>query len=203
MRNLLSGTKYLEHVGPLVLKSNTGLRCDLDFKEAGFWGSSQNVVSGVVKNDKGKTVAQLEGKWSEGLSMVLDPQGNHLRVLWRANPFPPHALDYYGFTSFTTTLNELLPSLAPHLPLTDSRLRPDQRALEDGCVDEAEAEKLRVEEGQRKRRAGREARGEDWTPRWFERAKGSKGDDGGEWVYKGGYWETRAEGKWVGVEPLW
>jgi hypothetical protein len=49
-------------------------------------------------------------------------------------------------------LNEPEEDIAP----TDSRLRPDQRLMEDGQWDEANAEKLRLEEKQRAARRARE-----------------------------------------------
>lgn len=49
-------------------------------------------------------------------------------------------------------LNEPDEGVAP----TDSRLRPDQRLMEDGRWDEANAEKLRLEEKQRAARRARE-----------------------------------------------
>lgn len=60
--------------------------------------------------------------------------------------------------------------LEKHVAPSDSRLRPDQRALEDGNFDLAEKEKKRVEEKQReKRRQDRifgsqffEKKGEGW-----------------------------------------
>jgi len=42
------------------------------------------------------------------------------------------------------------------IALTDSRLRPDQRLMESGRWDEANAEKLRLEEKQRAARRARE-----------------------------------------------
>jgi len=36
------------------------------------------------------------------------------------------------FTAFAITLNELTPEMLTNLPPTDSRLRPDMRALEEG-----------------------------------------------------------------------
>ena len=42
-----------------------------------------------------------------------------------------------------------------HIPPTDVRLRPDQKALEEGRVEEAENIKLEVEEAQRNRRKQR------------------------------------------------
>mgnify|MGYP001607580445 FL=1 len=86
--------------------------------------------------------------------------------------------------------------------MTDSRLRPDQRAAEEGDLDTAEEVKRGLEEKQRTRRAEMEGRGEEWEPRWFERVEG----DGEEcWRLKTGgrgYWEERAKGSWEGVDDV-
>lgn len=87
---------------------------------------------------------------------------------------------YYGFSPYSITLNERTPlesSLAP----TDSRLRPDQLALERGDIDEAETIKKRVEEKQRGKRNGD---GTEIGGRvWFEKI----GEGEGGWKYKGDY----------------
>jgi hypothetical protein len=196
MRNLIAGNRYLEHVGPMSITSTTGFRCDLDFKEGGFWGSTLNHVAGTIITPDSKTVSKIEGTWHEGISQHLDSKGSHLKVLWRPHPFPPFADQYYGFTAFTITLNELTPDLVGVLPPTDSRLRPDQRAMEEGRIDDADQLKLQLEEGQRARKRARDAAGEEWTPQWFEQ------DANGEWKYKGGYWEMRNTGKWSPI-TLW
>lgn len=58
----------------------------------------------------------------------------------------------YYFTALALTLNEPEEGVAP----TDSRLRPDQRLMEDGRWDEANSEKQRLEEKQRSVRRERE-----------------------------------------------
>lgn len=58
----------------------------------------------------------------------------------------------YYFTTLALTLNEPEEGVAP----TDSRLRPDQRLMEAGRWDEANAEKQRLEEKQRTARRERE-----------------------------------------------
>lgn len=58
----------------------------------------------------------------------------------------------YNFTEFAVQMNEPEPGVAP----TDSRLRPDQRFMEEGNWDEANREKLRLEEKQRTVRKQRE-----------------------------------------------
>ncbi|KAI0651676.1 Oxysterol-binding protein-domain-containing protein [Trametes meyenii] len=189
IRNLMMGTKYLEHVGKLVVKNTSrGDSCTLDFKEGGYWGPT-NVVSGTVNSSSGKVLATLEGKWDEQMARKLD--SSHLHVLWRITPFPKNAMQYYGFTTFGITLNEVTPDLEGKLPPTDSRYRPDVRALENGDLDTAEKEKQRVEDLQRERRN----KGRERNPRWFKQV-------GDEWIYTGGYWEQRQRG-WTDVEPLW
>ncbi|KAF9454904.1 oxysterol binding protein [Macrolepiota fuliginosa MF-IS2] len=191
MRNLMVGTKYLEHCGDMIVENLTNkYHCVLEFKQSGYWGPS-NVVSGPVYSPTGEVVSHIEGKWDDQISQTLD--SSHFRLLWRVNPFPKETQDYYGFTAFGITLNELTPNLIGKLPPTDSRNRPDVRALENGDVDTAEAAKLRIEEMQRERRK----HGQDQQPRWFKQV-------GDEWVYVGGYWEARARGwKNENIQALW
>ncbi|KAG6489537.1 hypothetical protein ZIOFF_050811 [Zingiber officinale] len=58
----------------------------------------------------------------------------------------------YNLTRFAITVNELTLGLKEKLPPTDSRLRPDQRCLENGEYEMANAEKLRLEQRQRQAR---------------------------------------------------
>lgn len=191
MRNLMMGTKYLEHCGKMTIKNTVSeISCVVDFKQTGYWGAS-NEVTGVVFSESGDMCARIEGKWDDQIVHVLD--SSHLRVLWRIAPFPKQNMEYYGFTAFGVTLNEITSDLEGKLPPTDSRFRPDVPALEEGNIDEAEARKTRLEETQRDRRR----RGADRTPRWFKQV-------GEDWKYKGGYWEARVTGwKEAPVEPLW
>lgn len=190
MRNLMMGTKYLEHCGKMTIENTTnGATCVLDFKQSGYWGAS-NEVSGMILSPSRDVTARIEGKWDEQIAQAID--SSYLHVLWRTTPFPKESPQYYGFTAFGITLNEITSDLEGRLPPTDSRFRPDVRALEHGNDVEAETQKTRVEEMQRDRRR----RGVDRVPRWFKQ-------DGDEWTYVGGYWEARAKGWKTPVEPLW
>ena len=68
-----------------------------------------------------------------------------------------NAENMYYFSALALTLNELEEGVG----LTDSRLRPDQRLMEEGRWDEANAEKQRLEEKQRAVRRRREAEASD------------------------------------------
>ncbi|XP_028309421.1 oxysterol-binding protein-related protein 2-like isoform X2 [Gouania willdenowi] len=109
-------------------------------------------------------------------------------LLWRITPRPTHSAQMYNFTSFAMTLNELEPGAERLLAPTDSRLRPDIRAMENGDIDLSSREKERLEEKQRAARRERSKDEEEWTPRWFH--QGSSPHTGAEdWLYSGGYFD--------------
>ncbi|XP_073993554.1 oxysterol-binding protein-related protein 1 isoform X3 [Rhodnius prolixus] len=110
-------------------------------------------------------------------------------TLWESTPRPANASEFYQFTVFAMSLNELEPGMEKRLCSTDCRLRPDIRKLENGDLDGAAAEKNRLEEKQRDARKSRKGKkGQEWKPRWF--CQGTNPFTGQEdWLYTGGYWD--------------
>ncbi|XP_061628597.1 oxysterol-binding protein-related protein 2-like isoform X3 [Phyllopteryx taeniolatus] len=84
-------------------------------------------------------------------------------LLWRISPRPAHSAQMYNFTNFAVTLNELEPGAERRPAPTDSRQRPDIRAMESGDIDSASAEKERLEEKQRAARRERFKDEEEWS----------------------------------------
>jgi len=58
-------------------------------------------------------------------------------VMWRKKPFPEKEAWMYGMTHFCLQLNYFPSKLKDIVPPTDSRRRPDQRALESGDITNA------------------------------------------------------------------
>jgi oxysterol-binding protein-related protein 3/6/7 len=112
-------------------------------------------------------------------------------VLWRSTPFPANHAENFGFTQFAIELNELTPDLVNLLPATDTRYRPDQRLYEQGRIEEAEVEKVRLEHKQRETRKELESRGDSWTPRFFTLLDCPDAESGKMWTFCGTYWESR------------
>ncbi|KAH8835365.1 oxysterol binding protein [Flagelloscypha sp. PMI_526] len=190
MRGLMMGTKYLEHCGDMtIMNTKDGSNCICEFKQSSYWGAGANAVSGTIYHPPGNVAAKIEGKWDEQISLTVDEA--NFRILWRASPPPKGHEDYYGFTTFGMSLNEIVGDMKTKLPPTDSRWRADVRALEEGRLDDAEAQKVRIEELQRERRR----QGADAQPRWFQKV-------GDNYEYLGGYWEARRNG-WDGLPSLW
>ncbi|RVE43342.1 hypothetical protein evm_012013 [Chilo suppressalis] len=109
-------------------------------------------------------------------------------TLWEARPRPTNSAQYYQFTEFAMSLNELERDMKGQLCPTDSRLRPDVRLLEQGDIDGAAAEKTRLEEKQRTARKLLKKNADGWQPRWFSQGTNpyTKQED---WLYNGGYWD--------------
>ncbi|TYK26458.1 oxysterol-binding protein-related protein 1C [Cucumis melo var. makuwa] len=194
--NLILGKLYCDHYGTMRIQGNREYSCKLKFKEQSIIDRNPHQVQGIVQDRSGKTVATLFGKWDESIHYMngdCSHKGKGLdslsesHLLWKRSK-PPKFSTRYNFTRFAITLNELTPGLKEKLPPTDSRLRPDQRYLENGEYEMANSEKLRLEQRQRQARKMQE-RG--WKPRWFAKDKGSD-----TYRYVGGYWEAREQGKW-------
>lgn len=207
LRNIIAGEKYVEPVGTMtVVNETTGEKAIVTFKPKGmFSGRSEDVEAETFDVYGDKLTLGLVGKWTSSLTITEhgQPRSNE-RPIWTADSLVPDAAKRYGFTTFSSSLNEITPLERDKIPPTDSRLRPDQRAAEDGDLDQAEKLKMRLEEGQRKRRKVMEEEGVSSIPKWFQKVEGG---DGGEevWVTKGGkdsYWEKRKEGRWEDVERI-
>ena len=137
---------------------------------------------------------------------MTDPSRAYL--VWQANPRP--AGIPFNLTPYAITFNHIDDKLAPWLAPTDSRLRPDQRAMEEGEYDFAATEKNRLEQNQRARRREREEKGHEFTPAWFVK---ERHETTGEnyWKFTGKYWEQREKAgpdgskkeAWSGLEPIY
>ncbi|KAJ7945165.1 Oxysterol-binding protein-related protein like [Quillaja saponaria] len=189
--NLILGKLYCDHYGTMRIDGNHGYSCKIKFKEQSILDRNPHQVQGIIQDKKGKTVATLFGKWDESLYYVTGDskeQGSKPCLLWKRSK-PSNYQTRYNFSRFAITLNEITPGLEEKLPPTDSRLRPDQRCLENGEYEMANSEKLRLEQRQRQARKMQE---KGWKPRWFAKDKGSD-----TYRYVGGYWETREKGNWA------
>ncbi|KAF2628801.1 hypothetical protein BU25DRAFT_447776 [Macroventuria anomochaeta] len=206
LRNVIAGEKYIEPTGTMtIINEVTGAKAVCTFKAGGMFAGRSEDVSVQVFDGTGSVLPMgAVGKWTTDLQFTSNGQPTGKNV-WKAGPLVEKPEKHYGFTSFAAALNQITPIEDKHTPPTDSRLRPDQRAWEDGDLDKAEALKARLEERQRARRRVMEEHGEEWKPRWFTKVGAQEAATLGDeevWRLKGGkdgYWESREAGRWDGV----
>ncbi|CAI5762222.1 Oxysterol-binding protein [Podarcis lilfordi] len=199
IHNILSGRRWIEHYGEITIRNTKSsvCICKLTFIKVNYWNSNVNEVQGVVMDQEGKVVHRLFGKWHEGLYCGVGPSA---KCIWRPGSMPTNYERYYGFTRFAIELNELDPALKDLLPRTDARFRPDQRLLEDGDLEAAASEKLRIEELQRSRRRYLEENNMEHVPKFFKKVIDANQREA--WVSNDTYWELRKDPGFSKVETL-
>lgn len=221
---IITNNPTVDNYGPMEVRNwTTGEVCKLDFKPRGWKASSAYQVQGKLLSADGATTTwSLGGHWNDKIyarpghedastppptaTSSSPTSTTQAFLVWQAHPRPTGIP--FNLTPFAVTLNALPDRLRPCLPPTDTRLRPDQRAMEDGEYDFAATEKTRVEEKQRAKRREREEKGEEFVPRWFKKTVcETTGEE--YWGFDGGYWAERrrvagqSSGKgWERVEDI-
>ncbi|KAI9886019.1 MAG: pre-mRNA-splicing factor rse1 [Watsoniomyces obsoletus] len=222
---IITNNPTVDNYGPMEIRNwTTGEVAHLDFRQRGWRAAGAYEVKGKVADAKGNTQWSIGGHWNDKIfarftpgrddatalsegstsaTKTFGPGTSPTVIVWKANPRPQGIP--FNLTPFVITLNALPDGLKPYLPRTDTRLRPDQRAMEDGEYDLAATEKNRVEEKQRAKRRERELDGEDFVPKWFRKARCPvTGEE--FWQSDGSYWNMRRNvvegGEWEGPEDI-
>ena len=195
VHNIIFGKMYVDHHGEMAIANEqTGDLAKVVLKKKGWFDKDPHRVEGVICDALGAKCLTIEGKWSEALT-IKDLRTGAEQTGWTMQPFQEGYEYNYYFTDFTIQLN-LPPQVFPQpIAQTDSRYRPDQRALEFGALDTAASEKVRVEEKQRQARKEREAASTPYFPRWFRL-------EDGEWRYCGNYWEQKEAGVFTDLPDI-
>lgn len=210
---IMLGNPTVDNFGVMeVVNHTTGDVVKVDLKQRGWKASSAYQLSGVVHDAKQNAQWAVGGHWNskifakkvsadfdkkkgdtlnDGTDGGNDPYSGNKFLVWQVAPRPEVP---FNLTSFAITLNDINDKLRPWLAPTDTRLRPDQRAMEDGRYDEASTEKNRVEEKQRAARRHREQKREAYKPNWFIKLSHPVTGDN-YWHFNNEYWKLRKEKK--------
>ncbi|QBM86023.1 Pleckstrin-likey domain-containing protein [Metschnikowia aff. pulcherrima] len=205
LKNIIAGEKFTEPSTSVTVKSSSGQRAVVEFAKGGmFSGRSEDLTINAYDSAKRPFRYSVCGKWTE--SMTLKTNSTE-KIIWTAGELLAQSEKKFGFTQYAGSLNKITSIEKGFLPPTDSRFRPDMQAYEEGKVNEAEALKQKVEEGQRRRRKDLEEKGLSHQPMFFQQVDGEPDKpDSGEWIYKNGklsYWERRKAHNWAGVPEIW
>lgn len=217
INNIIIGKLWIDQEGEAgIVNSISGCKCKLTYFPYSIFSSEDNrKVTGCVTDQTGSTQWLIQGYWDDYIEIapVIAKEGTAknpilqtgpYKSVWKINKPPPDNEKSYHFTYFACQLNELEKGIAP----TDSRLRPDQRLMEDGHWPEANHVKTVLEEKQRARKKLRESQLNLQTsssssgaalypsePIWFRRHLDPL-TKRNIYIYKGGYWESKANQDW-------
>nr|CAB3480028.1 unnamed protein product [Digitaria exilis] len=184
--------------GKMVSHHPMLIACHCEGKGWKFWGDSNLKSKFWGQSIQVEPVGILTVEFDDGEIFQWNKVTTTIHNLILGKLYCSHhgLMHIKGNRQYSCKLKFKEPSLLdrnPHLeklPPTDSRLRPDQRHLENGEYEKANAEKLRLE---RRQRMSTKLQDNGWKPQWFE-----QDTKDGTYRYKGGYWETREKGRWDG-----
>ncbi|KAK9734803.1 hypothetical protein RND81_04G164300 [Saponaria officinalis] len=199
VNNLIFGRTWVDSLGEMIMTNlTTGDKVVLYFQPCGWFGAGRYEVDGYVYDANEEPKILMTGKWNESMSYQPcdvdgEPQpGTELKEVWRVADTPNN--DKFQYTYFAHKINSF--DTAPKkLLASDSRLRPDRYALEMGDLSKAGAEKSSLEERQREEKRLREAKGDKFSPRWFDLTEEVTTTPWGEleiYQFNGKYAEHRA-----------
>lgn len=163
LHNLIVGTMYLDIGGTLKSKilDQPNLACQIRFQKKGWISREEYKCEGEVyetqpeKGKKGRMLYKIHGRWSSDIFITAFMPDQYAingkldesttQCFFSKNPYPEKWAYMYGMSHFSLQLNYFPSWLQKTVAPTDSRRRPDQRALENGDMILAAKEKDRLE----------------------------------------------------------
>uniref|UniRef100_A0A1I8ETP1 Oxysterol-binding protein n=2 Tax=Wuchereria bancrofti TaxID=6293 RepID=A0A1I8ETP1_WUCBA len=214
VHNIIVGKLWIDNHGEMLIENHkTGDKCILKFHPYSYFSREPpRKIAGFVKNPIGEVHWLIQGIWDSYLDILKVTNevntGENARFetdtpnrIWTINSPIENSEKMYYFTKLAIELNEPEEGVAP----TDSRLRPDQRLMEDGKWNEANEMKVKIEEKQRAVRREREILAqkalqkgepfEEYKPLWFKK---DQHEETGALihVFTGEYWKMKKIGDW-------
>eukprot|EP01118_Nematostelium_gracile_P008516 TRINITY_DN2824_c0_g1_i1.p1 TRINITY_DN2824_c0_g1~~TRINITY_DN2824_c0_g1_i1.p1 ORF type:complete len:493 (+),score=138.66 TRINITY_DN2824_c0_g1_i1:988-2466(+) len=171
VHNVILGSMWLDHFGEFeIVNHTTGEKARLELTKCGWFGKGQYEMKGWILDTNGKTRISLEGKWMTQINAKV-VNGDHIPLknpIWTHTNLPDKTSPW-NLSPFAKELNLTTETMKNVLPASDSRLRPDRAALEIRDNAKASAEKRKLENYQRQLVKIREAKGEVYKNKYFER----------------------------------
>lgn len=194
-RNLIFGKLHLDVYGKFTVNNETtGDTLELEVMDE--FSVDKGRIIGEAKDIYGDTKLRFDGNWQSHVDIFYEDEfGKEKKErIWEIINIEGDLDAKYYFSDFVINLNNLNEDLIKILPPSDSRFRPDQRALENQELDKAAREKYRLEEKQRAKRKEKEKLKIKQKPLYFDEIYD---DMTGELIYKykGDYFKDRNEKK--------
>ena len=197
--NYVWGKPYSWLNSELVIENlETGEKAFVKFKSRTNHPEADYLVEGAVIDCKKEVKLKLFGQWNKELC-AENPLTGQKTILVQKSPSIENEESQFYFSNFIVNLNNLTSSISQTIPPTDSRLRPDLRAFENGLEELAESEKRRLEDSQRVRAKKNQSNCAEFSPLWFKVTKNGKEI---HTEYKRNYFQAKEKGEWPETLPL-
>ena len=155
----------------------------------------EGIIEGKITKGEDKTIFNIGGNWKKEI-YITDEKEENKKVLFtvKEEEFFKNSVDGYILPSYSCNFNHITDKLKEVLPPSDTRFRPDQKEYEIGSTEKSQEIKKTIEEMQVYKQEILEKANKEYQPIYFSNEYNEESKDF-VFMYKGGYWEDRANKK--------
>ena len=155
----------------------------------------EGIIEGKITKGEDKTIFNIGGNWKKEI-YITDEKEENKKVLFtvKEEEFFKNSVDGYILPSYSCNFNHITDKLKEVLPPSDTRFRPDQKEYEIGSTEKSQEIKKTIEEMQVYKQEILEKDNKEYQPIYFSNEYNEESKDF-VFMYKGGYWEDRANKK--------
>ena len=152
-------------------------------------------IEGKITKGEDNIIYNIEGNWKKEI-YITDANNENKKILFtvKEEDFFKNSVDGYIIPQYCCNLNHLTDELKNVLPVTDTRFRPDQKEYEIGSTEKSQEIKKDIEGMQVYKQEILDKSKKEHQPYYFSNEYNEESKDF-VFMYKGGYWEDRANKK--------
>jgi len=155
----------------------------------------EGIVEGKITKGEDNVIYNIGGNWKKEI-YITDANEENKQVIFtvKEEDFFKNSVDGYILPSYSCNLNHITDELKAVLPPSDTRFRPDQKEYEIGSTEKSQEIKKTIEEMQQYKQELLDKANKEYQPIYFSNEYNEDSKDF-VFMYKGGYWEDRANKK--------
>ena len=195
LKGILVNKLHYDYSGTVTITSPDypDYECTVEYISDNY---EEGIVEGkITKGGEDNVIYNIGGNWKKEL-YITDANEENKQVLFtvKEEDFFKNSVDGYILPSYSCNLNHITDELKAVLPPSDTRFRPDQKEYEIGSTEKSQEIKKTIEEMQQYKQEILDKANKEYQPIYFSNEYNEDSKDF-VFMYKGGYWEDRANKK--------
>ena len=194
LKGILVNKLHYDYSGSVTITSPDypDYECTVEYISDNY---EEGIVEGKITKGEDNVIYNIGGNWKKEL-YITDANEENKQVLFtvKEEDFFKNSVDGYILPSYSCNFNHITDELKAVLPPSDTRFRPDQREYEIGSTEKSQEIKKTIEEMQQYKQELLDKANKEYQPVYFSNEYNEESKDF-VFMYKGGYWEDRANKK--------
>ena len=194
LKGILVNKLHYDYSGSVTITSPDypDYECTVEYISDNY---EEGIVEGKITKGEDNVIYNIGGNWKKEL-YITDANEENKQVLFtvKEEDFFKNSVDGYILPSYSCNFNHITDELKAVLPPSDTRFRPDQKEYEIGSTEKSQEIKKTIEEMQQYKQELLDKANKEYQPVYFSNEYNEESKDF-VFMYKGGYWEDRANKK--------